>query len=248
MADAVFRGSKAELKAKLRAIPAVLAGRAPDPHGIALGVQLRVGVAFLSEVQQDFLTKSRGGTGNDGITWPPLSKEYLAYGRRLGPGEAKSLGVNTRTERHRGLLTAAQNKRWKHIYGTRLARLRLSMGEGEARARAAQIAWAVLKSEGAKTKLDVYGNRQVDIGRDTGRMLRSLSPGVDAQPSGEAEQVFRTGTGTVVVGTNVEYAARFAERRPFWAGEITDAQMPGVRLAMRRGVQRAIELITSGAA
>lgn len=224
-----------------------MSGRVPDPYGIARGVQLRAGVAFLSEVQQAFLEKSRGGTGADDVKWPPLSKKYLAYGRRLGPGEARSLGVDTRTERHRGLLTAAQNKRWKQIYGTRLARLRLTMGEGEARARAAQIAWAVVKSEGAKTKLDVYGNRTVDIGRDTGRMLRSFSPGVDDKPSGAAEQVFDTPPGSVVVGTNVEYAPRFAKKRPFWNDHITERQMPTVRNAIARGIRRAIELVAANA-
>jgi hypothetical protein len=73
-----FRGTHDQLRGLLHSLPAVLAGRAPDPAGIVRGVQLRVANAWLSQVQQDFLTKARGGTGKDGIHWPPLAPSTIA--------------------------------------------------------------------------------------------------------------------------------------------------------------------------
>lgn len=247
MAETVtYRGTRPELRAALHAIPRMLAGTHPDPTGLARAVQLRVGVACLSQAQQAFLVKSRGGVGSDGIAWPPLDRRTVAYGRRAARAELKALGVSGK--RTRGLLTPAQDKRWRQVYGTRLARLRLEMPEGEARARAAQIAWAVVKKEGAKTKLEVLGGRKVDIGRDTGRMLRSLSPGVDDRPSGDPGQIFETPPGRVVVGSNVEYFPRFHRRRPCWPpdGSIPPAWWPAIRAAALRGINELAAAAAKG--
>lgn len=237
-----FRGTTPEVKAILKSIPAILAGHAPDPHGIARAVQLRVGVAALSQIQQDFLIKCRGGAGADGITWPPLKRSTIAA-RRTTRQERKSLGITGR--RTRGLLTPAEDKLWRQIYGTRLARLRLHMGESAARAKAAAIAWAELKRRGAKTKLDVLGGRKVDIGRDTGRMFRAFNPGVDDRPSGEVDQIFDTPTGSVIVGNNVPYFPAFHARRPCWPsdGSIPPAWRPAIHAAAARGVVRAVEIL-----
>lgn len=221
-----FRGSRAEARAIVRRLALLLAGRAPDERHVARGVFLTLGFAALADIQEDFLRKARGGTGEDGVKWPPLSPRTLAYSRRFGRGEQARLKRAAGLAAHhrfapggaKGLLSAAQLKRWKQIYGTRLARLLVSMPEPQAKARAAQIAWATLKREGAKTMLETYGHRQAEILRDTGVLFNSLSPG---QLSGEgqhasyskptsaggAEQVFTTLENGVIVGTNVPYAA-----------------------------------------
>ncbi len=72
MGTLVWTGTRAELLAALRNLPAALAGNAPDPLGLARPVQLRVGVAALTAIHDAFIVKSGGGTGSDGITWPPL--------------------------------------------------------------------------------------------------------------------------------------------------------------------------------
>lgn len=77
-----FRGSHDQLRGLLHSLPAVLAGKAPDPAGLVRGVQLRVANAWLSQVQQDFLVKARGGTGKDGVKWPPLAPATIAARRR----------------------------------------------------------------------------------------------------------------------------------------------------------------------
>lgn len=245
MATLTYRGTREGLIDAVRQLPAVLAGRLPDRLGIARGVQLRIGVAALSQIQQDFLVKSRGGTGKDGVTWDPLRRATIAQ-RRTTPGELKSLGVGGK--RVRGLLTAEQDKVWRQVFVRVLMRARLDHGEKAARGFAAKAAWAAVKTMGAKTKLDVLGGRTVDIGRDTGRMLRSLAAGVDDRPSGAAGQVFETPAGAVVVGTNVPYFPRFNARRQVFPadGTIPDAWVPAIQAAAGRGLIAAIEVLSRG--
>lgn len=229
-----FRGSRSECKEIAHRLAGILSGRESDDLGVAKGVHAAIGFAALSDIKQDFIRKSRGETGEDGVKWKRLSKEYLAYGRRFGRGEQATLKSSAGLGKgHRygpgetkGLLTKEQLARWRQLFAMHFARLRLSLDDDEAKARAAMIAWAKLKSEGAKTKLEVYGNRQVDIGRDTGVLLNSLSPGelansgrytTYAKPTGDggAEQVFELLGNGVIVGSNVKYAAAFNKLRPF---------------------------------
>jgi hypothetical protein len=249
MADqtVTFRGTREDLAGFLRTLPAVLAGNAPDPHGIGQGLKLRLGVALLSKVQQAFIAKSRGGTGEDGITWPALKRETVAQ-RRSPAGERKALGVGGK--RVRGLLTPAQDKRWRLIFARQKASLqaRYGLGDAEAAAVAAKVAWATLKREGARTKLEALGGRQVDMCRDTNRYFGSLAPGVEDRPSGADGQVFRVEPGRVVVGSNVEYAAAQHQRRPLWPpdGQLPDAWWDHLLGVAARGLVRALAVMVGG--
>jgi hypothetical protein len=225
-----YRGTRADVRAKLAQLVAALStgGEA------ARGVQLRMGTAALSLIQQAFVVKSRGGMGSDGIKWPPLKRATVAARR---PPPQKRRG-----ERPRGLLTMTEDKRWRAIYGQSLAWLRAKgESEGSAKARAAQIAWAKLKQAGAKTRLDTLGGRQVDIGRDTGRLLRSLTPGVEGSPATVPEQVLKTPPGGVIVGTNVPYAAKFHERRRLWPADLPDSWWERIMEAGMRGLVEAAQ-------
>lgn len=264
-----FRGSRQEAKNLVYRLMRVLTGQEPDTGGIARGVFLAVGFAALSSIKEDFIVKSRGGTGADGVKWKPLTKEYLAYGRRFGRGEAaglkKAAGLG-RANRlapgtNKGLLTVAQKKRWGQIFARTLARMLLSLPPGEAKARAAQIAWTVLKREGAKTKLEVYGNRVVDINRDTGILFNSLSPGqisgegstsTYSKPSGDGgdQQIFETIGNGVIVGTNVAYAAAVNAIRPIvpteapaaWQEEWSEVAGKAVEIAARMVFEGSVAL------
>lgn len=251
MADVMFAGGREELEATIRLLPQIVAGRVPDPLGIAKRVQLRVGVALLSQVQQDFVRKSRGETGKDGIKWKPLKRETIAQ-RRTSTAELKRLGITGK--RIRGLLTPNEDERWRKIFARTLARLREDgVPESAAKVRAGQAAWAALKAEGAKTKLDILGGRKVDILRDTGELFRSFSPGVEDQPSNADGQIFQVPTGRVIVGTNKKpwHHAGIPGRlpaRPFWPpdGSIPDAWWPPIQRAAVRGMQQVLaELLGS---
>lgn len=226
-----FRGGRAEATRIIRAMVGTLTGNGTS--NLAQGVFLSLGFAALSDIQGDFVRKARGEAGEDGNRWPRLSPKTLAYSRRFGPSEKSRLKREAGLDRANGfapggkdgLLTKQQLKRWRHIYGTRLARLAASMPFGEAKARAAQIAWATLKAEGAKTKLEVFGNRPHEVLRDTGILLNSLSMGRQGgdgatltyspptAPGGE-HQVFQALENGVIVGTNVPYARVHNEGNP----------------------------------
>lgn len=261
MATIQFKGGREDLRRLLRAVPAVFSGRVPDPYGIAMGLQLLLGVALLSRVQQAFLIKSRGGVGDDGIKWAPLLPSTIAQ-RRTTREERKALGITGK--RTRGLLTPAQDKRWRTLFAREKFRLmgKFGMGEQEASAIAAKIAWTVLKSEGAQTKLALLGGRQVDIGRDTSRMFRSLSPGVQGLPAtnfpwqavwGQSAQAPERASDRicnpsynareVIVGTNVPYATPFHRRRRLWPDQLPAAWWTFLLGVLSRGILRAVELV-----
>lgn len=174
------------------------------------------------KVKEQFIVKSRGGTGDDGISWKPLSKSYLAYGRRFGKGEqaalkaAAGLGKGNRFApgNNKGLLTAAQLKRWRKLYASALMWLDDEPGSS---ARAAAYAWSTLKKEGAKTKLDVYGNRKVEMLRDTGNLLASL--GYEVEKS------------ELKVKFSAPYAKAVLSKRPAWP---LDEPVPDSWLALVR--------------
>lgn len=263
------RASRAEAVRRVRLAAAIAAGRAPDSHGIANGVGLRVAVAFFSKVKQAFIVKSRGGTDEAGISWPPLSKEYLAYGRRFGPGEqaelkrAAGLGRGNRLAPggKKGLLNAAQLKRWRQVYAQNLAWLASREDIGTAKAKAAAIAWNVLKREGAQTKLQVYGSRQVEILRDTGILFNSLSPGQLSTSDASASytppdgQICEVVPGEVVLGTNVEYAkyhhhGNGKRSRKLWpdADQIPESWWQDMAEQAAGGLRAAIVAIIGGRA
>lgn len=217
-----YRGTVEQAKSVARELVRILAGAASDNFNVAEGVYLSIGFAALSDIKADFVKKARGQTGEDGVKWPPLSRKYLAYGRRFGKGEQSKLkGAAGLGRGHRyapggntGLLSKDQLKQWNAIYAKRFARLSLSMDLAAAKGRAAAFAWAILKKQGAKTKLEVFGNRTVEILRDTSVLLNSLSPGrlnganyQKPTSTGGEQQIMETFSGGVIVGTNVPYAA-----------------------------------------
>ena len=269
MAEVVyFRGARSELRHVLLQFVRSLGGRSAEYREFARGVFLAIGFQAVGDVQADFARKARGETGEDGVRWPRLSPKTLAYSRRFGPGEKsrlkKAAGLG-RANNQRGLLTKAQDKRWRQIYGTRLARFAASMPLGAAKAKAAQVAWATLKAEGAKTKLEVYGNRPHEVLRDTGVLFNSLSQGelsgngVGAGYNPPEGQVFEIAESGVIVGTNVPYAGshqhgdakRGIPARPFlpraapqvwlarWAEVGLTAASAALRIVLMQGVRRA---------
>lgn len=263
MAVIYFRGSVEDAKEAVVTVVRSVTGSSQERADLAKSVFTAIGLQALSDVKDDFVRKAQGQTGEDGITWPKLSRKYLAYGRRFGTGEAASLKRDAglgKGNRHRGLLTKAQDKRWKQIFASRLARFAASMDIGAAKARAAQIAWATLKKEGAKTKLMVFGDRQAEILRDTGVLLNSLSPGQVSIGNSEytppGDQIFNLTASGVIVGTNVPYAAvhQFGSKkkgipaRPFlptdknppcdaWLTRWREVAQDGIKLAIEKNLE-----------
>jgi hypothetical protein len=217
--------NKPALKQLVLQLPAVLAGRAEDPQGIAEGFHLRIGFKLLELIKFNFDELGRGNQGADGTQWPPLTKAYLAYGRRFDTGEKTALrkqaGV-TKGHRHGpgdtvGLLTMQELKEWRRIFARHVAMyMHRGNTEKDAKSHAAAVAWMIMKERGAKTKLEVYGNRTVQILVGTGRGRNSLTPGTLSEDgpkakyslpggNGGSEQHFENSPDQIVVGTNVKY-------------------------------------------
>ena len=85
----------------------------------------------------------------------------------------------------------------------------------------------------------MLGSRAVDIGRDTGVLLRSLTPGV-----GAPETVRRVEPGRITVGSNVPYAKHFHARRHLWPtgdpATLPDSWNRAVGGAVARGLLAAV--------
>lgn len=206
MADKiVFVGTRGQVTDLALQLAAVLGGNSPDKHGIAVGFNMAIGLAALHDIHQAFLVKAGGGTDEMGIKWPPLSPQTVA-GRRVGPRDVK-----------RDPAVKERKKIVDREFRKLFRRLSMSLPEPKARARARQIAESRATRQTGRTKVDVLGNRVVEILRDTGVLLNSLGPGelvahgsspIYTKPSGDGgvEQVFDVRPGLIIVGTNVKYA------------------------------------------
>ena len=248
--------SRADVEHFLRSLPDVLAGNVPDRYGIARGMRARVGYTMLSLVKLDFEEKGRGRSGADGEKWKPLSKHYLAYQRPVTGRKPPKAGKHAPGGKD-GFLTKAQLKRWRQIYARNLARFAVDMDLAAAKARAAAIAWTVLKQQGAQTKLEVFGNRQVgvdyQIGVNSGAMRNSLTPGqlnesgVDATyAAADESQVFEETQSSVVVGSGMAYAGAFHKLRKLWPDTFPDDWWEEITGAIVGGLVRIKELMQGG--
>jgi hypothetical protein len=164
-------------------------------------MQVRLGMTALSLIKQAFVVKSKGGTDDCGLSWPPLKKTTIAYSRRH-PGVPKS--AQRAAFSPSWMLTDKQRDKWWSLYRTGLARFK-----GD-KSRAAKLAWKIIKDEGGKTLIGTYGNTPVLILRDLGLLLNSLSPGIETGSASVApvpNQIFEVRSGSVIVGTNRKHAA-----------------------------------------
>lgn len=190
MSEAVIylRASRAVIREIVRTLPRETVGGSTT----AGSIMARCGTVLLGRIRRAFIVKARGGTDEAGDRWAPLKPQTIAYSKTRSRGRGGRLQI----ERRRGArpsqaLDSRQSERWWDLY-----RQGLRIFNND-KASAAKRAWAILKREGARTLLDKYGHRQVEILRDTGLLLNSLSPGVST-----IDQVFRIYRGEVIIGTN----------------------------------------------
>jgi hypothetical protein len=92
-----WRGTRADLRAKLKAIPRVLAGLDPDPLGLHPLFWGTIANGALAACAQDYADKLAGGTGRfDGVKWAQLAVATLAKRKRAG-NDDESILVETGT-------------------------------------------------------------------------------------------------------------------------------------------------------
>ena len=219
MSETIYLTAKrAAVRDAIRKIPGMMAGREGGQEAVK-GVLCRIGFAALTEIREAFVVKAAGGTDESGLKWKPLKRETVAYSRRhpgvLWPGKKRAPFAPS------WMLTKEQRKRWWALYnqfGGTAPSGAAYHGKGVSHGWAAARAWQIIKAEGATTLLDAYGDTKVDILRDTGLLLNSLTPGI-ANLDGNAtieEQVFQPGIGEITIGTRRKLAAVNHKTRPLW--------------------------------
>jgi hypothetical protein len=208
-----------ELKRLIRSLPRALAGKGGRADQLGRVFHAAFTQAMFDQLYRAFGVKSRGGTDDLGYRWPPLARSTISQ-RPLGTGDVSRFGVGHKSgaaldTRTRGLLTPDQDRKWRAIYASTLAKLS-AMGEAKAASKAAELAWAILKSEGALTRLQVLGGRTVPILDSSGRLKASLAPG--GRHRGRyyppKEQIAEFQSGRLILGTTVPYASYVNKRRP----------------------------------
>lgn len=250
-----------ELESLIRQLPAILTGRVEDTYGVAHGFKMRIALTFFMIVKEEFIVKSRGGTDEAGISWPPLSPEYLAYTRPMGTRGGGSRqpptagGFTPGCAGNDGFMTAADLAQWRKDYAASLAWLSASEDIRLAKQHAAAIAWNKAKKRGVRTKLQVFGHRDVEILRDRGILFNSISPGIfnedrgpDANYIPPQDQKLEAGlAGLLIVGSNVPYLYYHQVnpgRRPIWPqnGDLPPAWMDEIIEVAVSGLVRIGEL------
>jgi hypothetical protein len=198
--QASYRGKRRNLIGFLQRLPAMLAGRIPDETGGGIQALLtRLGLVALAIIRDAYVVKARGGADESGLKWPALSEKTIAYSRRH-PGLKRDTAG---TQRPSSALSADERATWWSLYRSRKAWYKGN------KSHAAASAWTSLKAAGARTILMIYGQVQVEILRDTGRLLNSLAPGIKSP-----DQRFELGPGSVIVGTLVPYGKKHHEGDP----------------------------------
>ena len=219
------RMSATQVRGFIKDLPKILHGTKPDTRRLRMVYWSVFAYHLYDQIGKAYLIKSEGGSDAIGDKWKPLSKRTIAY-RPLAGKEKQSLSeVIGGGKRTRGLLTGSQDKLWKGIFASTMKRLAPIMGLGAAKAQAAKTAWAILKSKGAKTKLDMLGGRKVPIMIRSGRLYNSLKAGKLAGTSyipSSADQIFEVERqGRVKLGTDVPYAGVQAEKRRLWPEDLS---------------------------
>jgi len=213
--------TKKDLVAQLYRLPAILSGRERDRNGIGRLFRAFYTHHLFQQIFESFMEKSVGRADEFGDKWKPLSPRTIAQ-RPLSRIVKWKLGLSGKRER--GLLTPSENRQWKAIFASTLARLlKDAVPIDEAKERAGRTAWAVMKAKGAKTKIAVLGGRHVWIHRVTDRTVDSLSPGTvsekDYIPFTE-DQVYTYRQQEITVGTRVPYAPYIHKMRRLWPSQL----------------------------
>lgn len=203
-------------------LPKILSGKVPDKHNLHKIFWGAFAHSMFKSISDAFKKKSEHGADELGNTWEDLTQDYKAYKRPVGVGEiATNLKRRLKPSNNRlGLLTPGQHKRWKTIFGIIYHSYKEELGDEDALALAGQVAWTKLKEEGAQTKRDVLGNRNLPILQRTKKLLTSLLPGKFDASKGYSKkngnQVFQLERGRLIIGTALEYAEHHDETRPIW--------------------------------
>jgi hypothetical protein len=232
-----IRGSRAEVKRRLKQ-----ALRDPKMKQLLMA---HVAHHLVTKIHRAYVVKSEGRTDELGNRWTNLKRSTIAS-RPITAGDRKGIPRN----RTHGLLSPQQDKQWRAIFRNRLIYL---MAHGvppeTAKIKAAQAAWAIMKSKGAVTRLQKLGGRKVPIMIDSGRLERSLRPGRLTRwsyaPYNRDQQVEASPT-EIRIRSLVPYAEHASKKRPIIpSARKMAAHQRWVPLGLAKGARAVVDHLAS---
>lgn len=245
----VERRRRSDVSVAIAAAVAGACGRDARYADLARDLLIRIGNALLSQIQQDFLVKSRRGIGRDGIEWPELKPETIRR-RRVSPQDERD--VRKAIKELRGRIYADELGRLRAATFSSFAPRPITMQDEKIDAvlvkRARKYAKELVEAAAKRLRNQLLSTRQVDILRDTGAMFRAFTPGVGLQVPTNPGQSFETNIGSarVTVG-NAEkpWHQEGNDRLPArssWPidGTIPEAWWPPIILAAERGMRHLL--------
>ena len=241
--DIRTKRSRKRIRDTIRSIPLIISGREKDPFNLHNKFWGIVTLSMFESISESFNVKSLGLTDDLGNDWHDISVQTKAYGRPAQKGDL-SLGQKRATKDSTtiGLLTPNQYKQWKKIFGRIFHKNKMKIGAAKAKELAGKIAWAELKKTGANTKIDLLGNRNLLILRNTDKLFRSFLPGKltsNSYRKYNKDQIYRVEKGAVTLGSQVDYASDVFEDRPIFPKDIS----PWVREASKAAVKAIINYV-----
>lgn len=183
------KGTRRAVRQFLGTLPSAIANSDSPAAQLLL---TKIGLSALGKISEAFIAKSEGGSDDTGLRWKPLQPSTIAR-RNRRPGTPES--------RPSSALSQTQRRRWWAIYAHSLPRF------GYDKARAAALAWLILKANGAPSHLALQGQSHASILNATGDLLLSLTPTIEpsdattSTPPLNPFSVFRVERGSVTIGT-----------------------------------------------
>lgn len=190
----------------------LLGGR--DPQGLGGAFRAALLHSAFKRTHEAYMAKSAGGIDAYGENWKKLAPGTIAA-RPISASDQRRFGVQ---KGQRGLLTPKENQRWKGIFASVfLQSIQRGADEKTAKEIAGRMAWAILKSQGAKTRIGTLSQRSVSIMIDSGKLEQSYRPGAftgRAYRRYNQDQVAEVRPRSIRFGSRVAYARDAVAKRP----------------------------------
>lgn len=162
------------MKLDRKGIPAsVLNGESRKYRSVHTTYKSILALEVMKRVNASFWARAKRGSDDLGNTWKPLAPSTHAY-KPLSPIEKNTYEIDGTL--NRGLLTPLQDKLWRTIFARIYNRLvKKGKSEESAKKEAAERAWGVVKTRGARTKIGL--GRITDTNIRTGALVAATRPG-----------------------------------------------------------------------
>lgn len=195
-----------------------------------------IGVQLLSYAKLDYVTKSRGGTGTDGIKWAPIKVgTILARLRKAGHIKSRPVAGTNRQTSVVAKTVKANEALFKQLAraGVKFRDKKGKVVKGNSPRAKAGNTVGVTKAVRSKSVTLSPGSYQ--IGVDTGLQLNSASPGYKGN-DGKGGNVFQQDDVSVTVGFGRSYSDYFDKHRKLFPDTLPDPWREGLEeIAAREG-------------